>query len=82
MISQVIGPVIDVDFPSGNLPSIYNAIRIQSETSKGVKIDAVIGFDAFLQRFRSHVVRRSHRHVGHGQLGGEAGFAGQFRACS
>ncbi|MBI4368754.1 MAG: F0F1 ATP synthase subunit beta [Elusimicrobia bacterium] len=27
-VSQVIGPVVDVEFPSGNLPSIYNALKI------------------------------------------------------
>ena len=27
-ITQVIGPVVDVEFPDGNLPPIYNALRI------------------------------------------------------
>jgi len=27
-ISQIIGPVIDVEFPSGNLPNVYNAIVV------------------------------------------------------
>ncbi len=27
-ITQVIGPVIDVEFPPGNLPPIYNALRV------------------------------------------------------
>ena len=30
-VVQVIGPVVDVEFPGGNLPKIYNAIRIDSE---------------------------------------------------
>jgi F-type H+-transporting ATPase subunit beta len=30
-VVQVIGPVVDVEFPSGHLPAIYNAIRITSE---------------------------------------------------
>ncbi|MBI4064088.1 MAG: F0F1 ATP synthase subunit beta [Elusimicrobia bacterium] len=29
-ISQVIGPVIDVEFPSGDLPPIYNALKIKT----------------------------------------------------
>jgi len=29
-ITQIIGPVLDVTFPSGNLPKIYNAIIIKS----------------------------------------------------
>ena len=28
-VTQIIGPVLDVTFPEGTLPSIYNAIRIQ-----------------------------------------------------
>ncbi len=31
-IVQVIGPVVDVEFESGNLPEIYNAIRITNPT--------------------------------------------------
>ena len=27
-VSQVIGPVVDVEFPSGSLPAIYNALKI------------------------------------------------------
>jgi F-type H+-transporting ATPase subunit beta len=30
-VVQVIGPVVDVEFPAGHLPAIYNAIRITSE---------------------------------------------------
>jgi len=30
-IVQVIGPVVDLEFPEGNLPEIYNAIRIDNE---------------------------------------------------
>src|ERR1700680_1484038 len=30
-IVQIIGPVLDVQFESGHLPSIYNAVRIPSE---------------------------------------------------
>ena len=29
-VVQVIGPVIDVEFPTGDLPEIYNAVRIVS----------------------------------------------------
>ncbi len=31
-IKQVIGPVVDVEFPSGKLPSILHAIRVSNET--------------------------------------------------
>ncbi|MBS3970202.1 MAG: F0F1 ATP synthase subunit beta, partial [Clostridia bacterium] len=30
-IVQVIGPVVDVQFPEGNLPEIYNAVKILSK---------------------------------------------------
>ena len=30
-IIQVIGPVVDVDFPSESLPQIYNAVLIRTE---------------------------------------------------
>ena len=30
-ITQIIGPVLDVEFPSGNLPPIYSAIKIETE---------------------------------------------------
>ena len=40
-VVQVIGPVIDIEFPEG-LPEIYNAVRIVSEGGPGVeKIDVV-----------------------------------------
>ncbi|MGH1362362.1 MAG: F0F1 ATP synthase subunit beta [Calditrichia bacterium] len=29
VINQVIGPVVDVEFPDGNLPAIYNAVRVE-----------------------------------------------------
>lgn len=32
-IVQVIGPVVDIEFPGGELPEIYNAIKIEDEES-------------------------------------------------
>jgi F-type H+-transporting ATPase subunit beta len=40
-IVQVIGPVIDVEFPSGSLPSIYNALKVQCKNSAGQEINLV-----------------------------------------
>ena len=31
VVSQVMGPVVDVHFESGNLPAIYNALTMQTE---------------------------------------------------
>jgi F-type H+-transporting ATPase subunit beta len=30
IVRQVIGPVLDVEFPAGQLPRIYNALRIET----------------------------------------------------
>jgi F-type H+-transporting ATPase subunit beta len=35
IVRQVIGPVIDVEFPAGKLPKIYNALRIEGRNSAG-----------------------------------------------
>jgi len=37
-IVQVIGPVIDVEFPSGKLPEIYNALKINCKNPAGQEI--------------------------------------------
>jgi len=34
-ITQIIGPVVDARFPSGKLPRIYNALKIQGQNSSG-----------------------------------------------
>jgi F-type H+-transporting ATPase subunit beta len=34
-VIQVIGPVIDVEFEPGNLPAIYNALKIEADTPLG-----------------------------------------------
>ena len=35
IVRQVIGPVLDVEFPAGKLPKIYNALRIEGKNSAG-----------------------------------------------
>ncbi len=37
-ITQVIGPVVDAEFPEGVLPSIYNALLIKGKTESGIEI--------------------------------------------
>jgi F-type H+-transporting ATPase subunit beta len=37
-ISQVIGPVIDVEFPEGKLPQIFNALHIAQTDAEGVAV--------------------------------------------
>jgi len=38
-VVQVIGPVVDVEFPSGQLPDIYNALKIQCTNPAGQEIN-------------------------------------------
>ena len=33
-VIQVIGPVVDVEFPPGHLPNIYNALKVNQEENK------------------------------------------------
>ncbi|MEM9164364.1 MAG: F0F1 ATP synthase subunit beta, partial [Cyanobacteria bacterium P01_F01_bin.4] len=37
-ISQVIGPVVDVKFPSGELPRIYNALVVEGTNPAGLQV--------------------------------------------
>ncbi|PLZ58218.1 F0F1 ATP synthase subunit beta, partial [Fischerella thermalis WC344] len=37
-ITQIIGPVVDVKFPSGKMPPIYNALRVSGTNEAGQKI--------------------------------------------
>ena len=56
-VVQVIGPVIDVEFATGDLPEIYNAVRIVSEGGPGVaKIDVVAEVEQHLGENRVRTV--------------------------
>ena len=35
VVRQVIGPVLDVEFPAGKLPKILNALRIEGTNTAG-----------------------------------------------
>ena len=37
-ITQIIGPVVDVKFPEGKLPAIYNALTIKSTNEAGQEV--------------------------------------------
>jgi F-type H+-transporting ATPase subunit beta len=41
-IVQIIGPVVDIDFPSGKLPSILNAVKIPRINVEGVQEDLIV----------------------------------------
>ncbi len=40
-VIQVIGPVVDVEFPPGQLPNIYNALKVTQEENKAAGKPAV-----------------------------------------
>jgi len=40
-VTQIIGPVIDVEFPEGELPKIYNALKVVKEKSQEIIIAEV-----------------------------------------
>lgn len=40
VISQVIGPVVDVEFPDGNLPAIYNAVQVERKDDDVLVLEA------------------------------------------
>src|SRR4026209_2431734 len=55
-VGQVIGPVIDIEFPEG-LPAIYNAVRIVSDGRGGSeKIDVVAEVEQHLGENRVRAV--------------------------
>ena len=55
-VVQVIGPVIDIEFPEG-LPEIYNAVRVVSDgTGDGDKIDVVAEVEQHLGENRVRAV--------------------------
>jgi F-type H+-transporting ATPase subunit beta len=40
-VTQIIGPVVDMKFPSGHLPEIYNAVKISGKNEVGQDISIV-----------------------------------------
>jgi len=56
-IVQVIGPVVDVQFPEGRLPEIYTALRVQDEGAQtGVKLDVTLEVQQHLGEGRVRTV--------------------------
>ena len=55
-IVQIIGPVVDVEFEAGNLPEIYNALRIQANTTEAGAIDVVAEVEQHLGENRVRAV--------------------------
>jgi len=55
-IVQVIGPVIDVEFEAGQLPEIYNALRIKADSKATGAIDVIAEVEQHLGENRVRAV--------------------------
>lgn len=55
-ILQVIGPVLDIEFENGHLPSIYNSIRIPRTTTEGVQENLIVEVQQHLGEDRVRAV--------------------------
>jgi F-type H+-transporting ATPase subunit beta len=55
-IVQIIGPVIDVEFEAGNLPEIYNALRVHADTKETGTIDVIAEVEQHLGENRVRAV--------------------------
>ena len=55
-VVQVIGPVVDIEFEGGQLPAIYNAVRITSTGAGGQAIDVVCEVEQHLGENRVRTV--------------------------
>jgi len=44
-VCQIIGPVLDIEFPAGNLPPIYSALKVETEDGLGniVEVQQLLG---------------------------------------
>ena len=58
-VVQVIGPVLDVEFESGHLPELYNALRIRGKTDAGVDIDVIVEVQQHIGRNQVRAVAMS-----------------------
>src|SRR5919112_970256 len=55
-VVQVIGPVVDIEFPVGQLPSIYNAVKIATTGVSGEAVDVVCEVEQHLGENRVRTV--------------------------
>lgn len=51
IIKQVIGPTLDIEFPSGQIPNILNAIKVQDE-AQGINLTAEVSMQIGENRVR------------------------------
>ena len=55
-VVQVIGPVVDIEFESGYLPAIYNAVRVTTTGAGGATLDVVCEVEQHLGENRVRTV--------------------------
>jgi F-type H+-transporting ATPase subunit beta len=55
-IVQIIGPVLDVEFEAGQLPRIYNALRIKADSTEAGSIDVIAEVEQHLGENRVRAV--------------------------
>ena len=55
-VVQVIGPVVDIEFEGGQLPAIYNAVRITSDSAGAERIDVIAEVEQHLGENRVRTV--------------------------
>ncbi|PIW68928.1 MAG: F0F1 ATP synthase subunit beta [Ignavibacteriales bacterium CG12_big_fil_rev_8_21_14_0_65_30_8] len=55
-IIQIIGPVVDIEFSDGNLPEIYNAIKIPRITTEGKEENLIVEVQSHLGEDRVRTV--------------------------
>ena len=58
-ITQVIGPVIDVEFSDGQLPEIYDALIVHDTSSSGVEYRLIVEVQQLLGENRIRAVAMS-----------------------
>lgn len=54
-VVQIIGPVVDIEFADGQLPAIYNAVRISGDVG-GQKVDLIVEVEQHLGENRVRTV--------------------------
>ena len=54
-VVQIIGPVVDIEFADGQLPAIYNAVRISGDAG-GQKVDLIVEVEQHLGENRVRTV--------------------------
>jgi F-type H+-transporting ATPase subunit beta len=59
IISQIIGPVMDVEFSEGSLPSIYDALTISGKTASGDTVSVLVEVQQLLGNRRVRAIAMS-----------------------